>query len=76
MQGKVKWFGSKGYGFITCEDGVEVFVHHSAIQMQGYRILNPGDVVEFEIEETDSRGPKAVNVTRTEAAVPGLVTEK
>ena len=48
--GTVKWFNSeKGYGFITVEDAPDVFVHYSAIQSQGYRSLNEGDKVEFEI---------------------------
>ncbi len=53
--GTVKWFNpSKGYGFIEFEDDQEIFVHYSAIQMDGYRVLKQGQVVEFEIEE----GPK------------------
>jgi CspA family cold shock protein len=55
MKGTVKWFNSgKGYGFITCEDGKDVFVHFSAIQGEGYRNLVEGQKVEFSIE----RGPK------------------
>ncbi len=57
MQGKVKWFNnSKGYGFISREGGEDVFVHHSAITMTGYRTLNEGQRVEFVIE----RGPKGL----------------
>jgi CspA family cold shock protein len=54
-QGTVKWFnGEKGYGFITPENGPDVFVHYSAIQSSGYRKLEAGEKVEFEITE----GPK------------------
>ncbi|MGH9750308.1 MAG: cold-shock protein [Candidatus Polarisedimenticolia bacterium] len=64
-KGKVKWFNdSKGYGFITPEDGgKDVFVHHSAIQMAGFRSLSEGDVVEFEIEQ-GQKGPAAANVRK------------
>ena len=75
MQGKVKWFGSKGYGFISDADGKDYFVHHSAINAEGYRSLNVGDIVEFDVAE-DPKGLRAANVTRTEAAVPGLVTKE
>jgi len=55
IRGTVKWFSAeKGYGFITPEDGADVFVHFSAIQMNGYRKLEAGDQVEFEIVD----GPK------------------
>ena len=55
IRGTVKWFSAeKGYGFITPEDGPDVFVHYSAIQSSGYRKLEAGDAVEFEITE----GPK------------------
>ncbi len=64
MLGKVKWFNAeKGYGFIEREDGGDVFVHYSAIQMDGFKALNEGDRVEFEIVE-GARGPQAANVTR------------
>jgi len=63
MLGKVKWFNnSKGYGFIGRDDAKEdVFVHYSAIEAEGYRILSEGDVVEFEIVE-GPKGPQASNV--------------
>jgi len=54
-QGKVKWFNAaKGYGFIDMGDGVDVFVHHSEIQVEGYRTLNEEQLVEFELQ----KGPK------------------
>jgi CspA family cold shock protein len=61
-EGTVKWFSeSKGFGFISREDGNDVFVHYSSIQNNGYRTLAEGDKVSFEIEE-GSKGPKAINV--------------
>ncbi|HAW60390.1 MAG TPA: cold-shock protein [Actinobacteria bacterium] len=64
MKGKVKWFSAeKGYGFIQREDGEDVFVHFSAIQEEGYRALEEGQEVEFEIVEGD-RGPQAAKVRR------------
>ena len=58
-QGVVKWFNaSKGYGFIQRQSGEDVFVHFSAIQMDGYRSLEEGQRVEFDIEQSD-RGPQA-----------------
>jgi CspA family cold shock protein len=63
-EGTVKWFSEqKGYGFIEQEDGPDVFVHHSAIDMSGYKTLNEGDRVSFEIGEGD-KGPAAKNVTK------------
>ncbi|MFQ5886894.1 MAG: cold shock domain-containing protein, partial [Anaerolineae bacterium] len=60
----VKWFnGSKGYGFITPEEGPDVFVHYSSIQADGFRSLQEGDQVEFTIESSP-KGPQATNVVR------------
>lgn len=62
MTGKVKWFNAeKGFGFIEREDGDDVFVHFSAIQSEGFKTLEEGQDVEFEIVEGD-RGPQAANV--------------
>ncbi|MEJ2545477.1 MAG: cold shock domain-containing protein [Calditrichaceae bacterium] len=62
--GTVKWFNaSKGYGFISREEGEDVFVHHNAIQTQGFRSLDEGDKVEFEITE-GPKGLQASNVTK------------
>ena len=62
--GIVKWFNDKkGFGFIEQEDGPDLFVHHTAISATGFRTLNEGDQVSFEIEESD-RGPKAKNVIK------------
>ena len=64
VKGKVKWFnGKKGYGFIAAESGEDVFVHFSEIQLDGYKTLEEGQNVEFEIEK-DSKGPKAKKVVR------------
>jgi CspA family cold shock protein len=60
--GVVKWFNAaKGYGFIRRSDGDDVFVHYSAIQMSGYRTLEEGLEVEFEVQD-GPKGPQAVNV--------------
>ena len=62
--GTGKWFNAeKGYGFITREDGSDVFVHFSAIQGDGYKTLEEGQAVTFEVEDSD-RGPQAVNVNK------------
>jgi len=61
--GTVKWFNEqKGYGFIEQEDGPDVFVHHSGINSSGFRTLNEGDQVTFDIQQ-GAKGPSAVNVT-------------
>ena len=65
MVGKVKWFSpEKGYGFIAREGGDDVFVHFSAIQDKGFKTLNEGQDVEFEIVD-GARGPQAANVIKT-----------
>ena len=65
-RGKVKWFNNaKGYGFIAREDGPDVFVHYSAIKGDGYRSLEEGEEVEFEITE-GPKGPQAENVLRVQ----------
>jgi len=62
--GTVKWFNdSKGFGFITSEDGSEVFVHHTSIQGNGFKSLAEGDSVSFDIEK-GPKGPKATNVVK------------
>jgi len=64
LQGKVKWFNNaKGFGFLEQEGGRDVFVHYSAIQGEGYRSLNEGDLVEFEILDSP-KGPQAANVKK------------
>ena len=64
MQGKVKWFNAeKGYGFIETEQGSDVFVHFSAIQAEGFKTLEEGQAVEFDIVE-GARGPQAANVIK------------
>jgi CspA family cold shock protein len=62
-RGSVKWFSAeKGYGFITPDDGTkDLFVHYSAIQSEGFRTLNEGDKVEYEVTQ-GQKGPQAVNV--------------
>ena len=64
LKGTVKWFNNaKGYGFIGREDGADVFVHYSAIASEGYKSLQEGDQVEFEIIQ-GPKGPQASNVTK------------
>ena len=65
-KGTVKWFNnSKGYGFITMEDGTEIFVHYSGINKKGFKSLAEGQNVEFEIADGE-KGKQAVNVTVVE----------
>lgn len=62
--GKVKWFNAKkGYGFICDEDGADVFVHFSALNMEGFEVLEEGDTVEYEVVDGE-KGPQAANVTK------------
>ncbi len=64
LQGKVKWFNnSKGYGFIGLDEGADVFVHYSAIEGDGFKSLQEGDSVEFEIVQ-GQKGPQADKVTK------------
>ena len=64
QNGTVKWFSdSKGFGFISQENGDDVFVHHTAIQSDGFKSLSEGDEVEFEVEE-GQKGSKASNVVK------------
>lgn len=64
MQGKVKWFNAeKGFGFIETEAGNDVFVHFSAIQSEGFKTLDEGQDVEFDVVD-GNRGPQAANVVR------------
>ena len=70
LHGTVKWFNpQKGYGFIARENGPDVFVHHSAIVMEGYRTLQEGELVSYELQASD-KGPIAVNVVRAESKQP------
>ena len=63
-QGTVKWFNdSKGFGFITSEDGSDAFVHHTSIQGNGFKSLAEGDKVSFDTEK-GPKGPKAINVVK------------
>ncbi|HSB05050.1 MAG TPA: cold-shock protein [Thermodesulfobacteriota bacterium] len=62
-KGRVKWFNEKkGYGFISGDDGTDVFVHYSAIKGDGFKTLREGDEVEFEVSK-GPKGPQATNVT-------------
>ncbi|MTI49532.1 cold-shock protein [Sporosalibacterium faouarense] len=64
VKGTVKWFNAtKGYGFISTEDGEDVFVHYSAIETDGFKTLDEGQEVEFEIVEGE-KGPQATNVVK------------
>ncbi|MBQ3786456.1 MAG: cold-shock protein [Lachnospiraceae bacterium] len=63
-KGTVKWFSNqKGYGFISDEGGNDVFVHFSGLNMEGFKTLNEGDSVEYEVTE-GAKGPQATNVTK------------
>ncbi len=62
MTGKVKWFNSeKGYGFITTDEGNDIFAHYSQIQKEGFKSLEEGERVEFEVVDGD-KGPQASNI--------------
>ena len=62
--GTVKWFNAeKGYGFITADDGTDIFVHYSAIQGEGFKTLDEGQAVSFDVSQSD-RGPQASNVVK------------
>ena len=64
VTGKVKWFNAeKGYGFVTTDEGKDVFVHYSAIQIDGFKTLDDGDAVSFEVVQSD-RGEQAANVCK------------
>jgi CspA family cold shock protein len=64
IEGSVKWFNeSKGFGFLSQEGGPDVFVHHSEIRADGYRSLNEGEKVSFEVVDSP-KGPRAANVSR------------
>ena len=64
QQGTVKWFNAKkGFGFISDEEGNDVFVHFSALQMDRFKVLDEGDEVEFEVIDGE-KGPQAANVTK------------
>ena len=66
--GKVKWFDNKkGFGFIAQNEGKDVFVHHTCIDGEGFKTLNEGDPVEFDLVDSE-KGPKALKVHRAEAA--------
>ena len=63
-KGTVKWFNNqKGYGFISYDSGKDVFVHYTGLNMDGFKTLDEGQAVEFEVTEGE-KGPQAVNVTR------------
>ena len=65
-KGTVKWFNAqKGYGFITDENGSDIFVHFSGLQMDGYKTIDEGQKVEFEVID-GPKGPQATNVTKAE----------
>lgn len=64
MKGTVKWFNAKkGFGFISDADGKDVFVHFSALNMDGFKVLEDGEMVEFDVIDGE-KGPQAANVTK------------
>lgn len=64
MKGTVRWFNNqKGYGFISDENGQDIFVHYSGLNMEGFRTLDEGQQVEFDVTE-GAKGPQATNVVR------------
>jgi CspA family cold shock protein len=64
-KGRVKWFNEKkGFGFITKEDGTDIFVHYTGISGEGFKTLSEGDPVEFEVDQ-GPKGPQAANVRRS-----------
>ena len=64
MTGTVKWFNNqKGYGFISDQDGNDVFVHYSGLNMEGFKSLDEGEAVEYDVIQ-GQKGPQAVNVTK------------
>ena len=64
MKGTVKWFNSqKGYGFISDETGIDVFLHYTGLNMNGFKTIDEGQEVEFDVVE-GSKGPQATNVTK------------
>ena len=71
-KGTVKWFNNqKGYGFISDAEGNDVFVHFSGLNMEGYKTLNEGEEVEFDVVE-GAKGPQAANVTRVQVRIKQL----
>lgn len=75
-KGTVRWFNAnKGYGFITMEDGTDIYVHHTGINMEGYRRLSDCQGVEFDVVDTE-RGKQAVNVTVVEPMAEIIVEEE
>lgn len=67
-QGTVKWFNAaKGYGFIEQESGDDIFVHYSAIKDEGFKTLNEGEKVEYEVSQNDGGKTQAIDVKRVEA---------
>jgi cold shock protein len=67
-QGRVKWFNdTKGYGFIVVDNTPDIFVHYSAIKMEGFRTLKEGDIVEFELLHS-TKGLQAINVTKVDSS--------